>query len=241
MEQQQYAQTRRRVLVVDDDPTVAEVVSGYLDRAGYLVDRAADGPEALARAAAHRPDLVVLDLMLPGMDGLEVCRRLRQESDVYIIMLTAKSEEADRIVGLELGADDYMTKPFSPRELVARVKSVLRRSRDADTVYPTEESGTIDASPLCIDLARRQVTKRGVPVDLTTLEFDLLRVFASRPGIVFSRAQLLQRVWDYDFLGDERVVDVHIGLLRKKIEDDPSEPALLKTVRGVGYKFDRSE
>jgi two-component system alkaline phosphatase synthesis response regulator PhoP len=187
-----------------------------------------------------QPHLIVLDLMLPGMDGLEVCRRLRQESDVYILMLTAKSEEADRVVGLELGADDYLAKPFSPRELVARVKAVLRRSRPVASAPPDNESGIIDAPPLRIDLARRRVIKRGAPVDLTALEFDLLRELASRPGIVYSRAQLLQRVWGYDFLGDERVVDVHIGLLRKKIEDDPSEPELLKTVRGVGYKFDGS-
>jgi two-component system alkaline phosphatase synthesis response regulator PhoP len=155
-------------------------------------------------------------------------------------MLTAKSEEADRVVGLELGADDYVAKPFSPRELVARVKAVLRRSRPVAGVLPDSEGGIIDAPPLRIDLARRRVVKRGAPIDLTALEFDLLRALASRPGIVYSRAQLLQRVWGYDFLGDERVVDVHIGLLRKKIEDDPSEPELLKTVRGVGYKFDGS-
>ncbi len=231
----------KRILVVEDETNIVNLVRAYLEREGYAVDTAADGHAALSKARAIRPHLIVLDLMLPGMDGLEVCRRLRQESDVYIIMLTAKSEEADRVVGLELGADDYLTKPFSPRELVARVKAVLRRVRDVDDVLQGEQGGVIAATPLSIDLARRQVTKRGAEVDLTALEFDLLRVLAARPGIVFSRAQLLQRVWDYDFLGDERVVDVHIGLLRKKIEDDPSEPTLLKTVRGVGYKFDRGE
>ena len=229
-----------RVLVVEDEANIVNLVRAYLEREGFTVDTVTDGRAALHHARTTRPHLIVLDLMLPGMDGLEVCRRLRQESDVYILMLTAKSEEADRIVGLELGADDYLTKPFSPRELVARVKAVLRRSRPVADALPDSASGIIDAPPLRIDLARRRVTKRGVPVDLTALEFDLLHALAGRPGIVYSRAQLLQRVWGYDFLGDERVVDVHIGLLRKKIEDDPSEPELLKTVRGVGYKFDGS-
>ena len=229
-----------RVLVVEDEANIVHLVRAYLEREGFTVDTVTDGRAALHHARTARPHLIVLDLMLPGMDGLEVCRRLRQESDVYILMLTAKSEEADRIVGLELGADDYLAKPFSPRELVARVKAVLRRSRPVAGALPDSESGIIDAPPLCIDLARRRVIKRGAPIDLTALEFDLLRELASRPGIVYSRAQLLQRVWGYDFLGDERVVDVHIGLLRKKIEDDPSEPELLKTVRGVGYKFDGS-
>jgi len=227
-----------RILVVEDEANIANLVRAYLEREGFTVRVATDGRAALQQAGATRPDLVVLDLMLPGMDGLEVCRRLRQQSDVYIIMLTAKSEESDRVVGLELGADDYLTKPFSPRELVARVKAVLRRSRDSEAIAPHPASGEVAAGPLVIDLGRRRVTKNGVAIDLTTLEFDLVRVLASEPGIVFSRAQLLQRVWGYDFMGDERVVDVHIGLLRKKIEDDSSEPVLLRTVRGVGYKFD---
>jgi len=229
-----------RILVVEDEANIVNLVRAYLEREGFTVDAVTDGRAALHQARTTRPHLIVLDLMLPGMDGLDVCRRLRQDSDVYILMLTAKSEEADRIVGLELGADDYLTKPFSPRELVARVKAVLRPSRPVASALPESASGIIDAAPLSIDLARRRVTKRGAPVDLTALEFDLLRELASRPGIVYSRAQLLQRVWGYDFLGDERVVDVHIGLLRKKIEDDSSEPELLKTVRGVGYKFDGS-
>jgi two-component system alkaline phosphatase synthesis response regulator PhoP len=227
-----------RILVVEDEANIVNLVRAYLEREGFTVDAVTDGRAALHHARVMQPHLIVLDLMLPGMDGLEVCRRLRQESDVYILMLTAKSEEADRIVGLELGADDYLAKPFSPRELVARVKAVLRRRRPIAGTLPDSASGIIDAPPLHIDLARRRVSKRGVPIDLTALEFDLLCELASRPGIVYSRAQLLQRVWGYDFLGDERVVDVHIGLLRKKIEDDPSEPELLKTVRGVGYKFD---
>ncbi len=230
-----------RILVVEDEANIVNLLRAYLEREGFVVKTAGDGRAALQQARATRPHLVVLDLMLPGMDGLEVCRRLRQESEVYIIMLTAKTEEADRIVGLELGADDYLTKPFSPRELVARVKAVLRRGRDAGGILPRAESGAIEAGPLTIDLARRTVVKKGAAgatIELTTLEFDLLRVLAGEPGIVFSRAQLLQRVWGYDYAGDERVVDVHIGLLRKKIEDDSSEPVLLKTVRGVGYKFD---
>jgi len=229
-----------RILVVEDEANIINLVRAYLEREGFAVKTVADGRAALQQAHATRPDLIILDLMLPGMDGLEVCRRLRQESDVYIIMLTAKTEEADRIVGLELGADDYLTKPFSPRELVARVKAVLRRRREGNGggARVTHESGTIVAGPLTIDLARRRVIKSGQPIDLTALEFELLHVFADDPGIVFSRAQLLQRVWGYDYVGDERVVDVHIGLLRKKIEDDPSEPLLLKTVRGVGYKYD---
>ncbi len=230
-----------RVLVVEDEVNIVNLVRAYLEREGFVVETATDGRAALQQARSSHPHLIVLDLMLPGMDGLEVCRRLRQESAVYILMLTAKSEEADRIVGLELGADDYLTKPFSPRELVARVKAVLRRRRDGDDALEGGESRLIVAPPLSIDLARRQVARDDRPIDLTTLEFELLRVFAANPGIVFSRAQLLQRVWGYDFLGDERVVDVHIGLLRKKIEDDPSEPVLLKTVRGVGYKFDAQE
>jgi len=230
-----------RILVVEDEANIVNLVRAYLEREGFAVKTVADGRTAVQQAHATRPDLIILDLMLPGMDGLEVCRRVRQESDVYIIMLTAKSEESDRIVGLELGADDYLTKPFSPRELVARVKAVLRRRRDGSGArggFGRGEQGAIVAGPLTIDLARRRVTKGGQPIDLTTLEFDLLCVLAGDPGIVLSRAQLLQRVWGYDYIGDERVVDVHIGLLRKKIEADPSEPALLRTVRGVGYKYD---
>lgn len=228
-----------RILVVEDEANIVNLVRAYLEREGFAVRTASDGRMALQQAQTMRPNLIVLDLMLPGMDGLEVCRRLRQESEVYIIMLTAKTEELDRVLGLELGADDYMTKPFSPRELVARVKAVLRRSRETEPAPRAGgENKIIVAGPLCIDLARRRVTKSKAPIDLTALEFDLLRTLAGEPGIVFSRTQLVQRVWGYDYVGDERVVDVHIGLLRKKIEDDPSEPALLKTVRGVGYKFE---
>ena len=228
------------VLVVDDEPSIVELARIYLERDGFRVETAGSGPEGLRAVAEHCPDLVILDVMLPGLDGFGVCREIRRQADTPILMLTARIEDTDKIVGLELGADDYLTKPFSPRELVARVKAVLRRSRPVADALPDSPSGIIDAPPLRIDLARRRVTKRGAPVDLTALEFDLLRALASRPGYVCSRAQLLHQVWGYDFLGDERVVDVHIGLLRKKIEDDPSEPDLLKTVRGVGYKFDGS-
>ncbi|MFG2465804.1 response regulator transcription factor [Streptomyces canus] len=233
MEQQQYAPTRPRVLVVDDDPTVAEVVAGYLDRAGYLVDRAADGPDALARAAANRPDLVVLDLMLPGMDGLEVCRRMRGRGPVPVIMLTARGDEDDRILGLEVGADDYVTKPFSPRELVLRVESVLRRSR------PSQPSGHLGAAGLSMDPAARRALKDGAELALTVREFDLLAFFLRHPGRVFSREDLMREVWGWDF-GDLSTVTVHVRRLRGKVEDDPARPRLIQTVWGVGYRFDGS-
>ncbi|WP_339130553.1 response regulator transcription factor [Streptomyces sp. f51] len=220
-----------RVLVVDDDPTVAEVVSGYLHRAGYLVDRAADGPAALARAAAHRPDLVVLDLMLPGMDGLEVCRRLRAQGPVPVIMLTARGDEDDRILGLEVGADDYVTKPFSPRELVLRVESVLRRTRPAPAARPLRAAG------LAVDPSARRATKDGTELALTLREFDLLAFFLRHPGRAFAREDLMREVWGWDF-GDLSTVTVHVRRLRGKVEDDPARPRLIQTVWGVGYRFD---
>ncbi|MFC7258762.1 response regulator transcription factor [Streptomyces lutosisoli] len=220
-----------RVLVVDDDPTVAEVVSGYLDRAGYVVDRAADGPAALARAAAHWPDLVVLDLMLPGMDGLEVCRRLRGRGPVPVIMLTARGDEDDRILGLEVGADDYVTKPFSPRELVLRVESVLRRTRPVTVAHPLHTAG------LTIDPAARRATKNGTELALTVREFDLLAFFLRHPGRAYGREDLMREVWGWDF-GDLSTVTVHVRRLRGKVEDDPARPRLIQTVWGVGYRFD---
>ncbi|WP_405547103.1 response regulator transcription factor [Streptomyces phaeochromogenes] len=220
-----------RVLVVDDDPTVAEVVSGYLDRAGYLVDRAEDGPTALAGAAAHWPDLVVLDLMLPGMDGLEVCRRLRGRGPVPVIMLTARGDEDDRILGLEVGADDYVTKPFSPRELVLRVESVLRRTR------PRAGTRTHSAAGLTVDPAARRATKNGGELALTLREFDLLAFFLRHPGRAFSREDLMREVWGWDF-GDLSTVTVHVRRLRNKVEDDPARPRLIQTVWGVGYRFE---
>ncbi|MFM9371370.1 response regulator transcription factor [Streptomyces sp. Da 82-17] len=244
MEQQPYAATspgpvdggrapadRALVLVVDDDPTVAEVVAGYLDRAGYAVDRAADGPAALRLAAARRPDLVVLDLMLPGMDGLEVCRRLRADGPVPVVMLTARGDEDDRINGLEVGADDYVTKPFSPRELVLRVASVLRRSRPAEGTRPLSAAG------LTVDPAARRATRDGAELALTLREFDLLAYFLRHPGRAHSREDLMREVWGWDF-GDLSTVTVHVRRLRGKIEDDPAEPRLIRTVWGVGYRFE---
>ncbi|WP_405537458.1 response regulator transcription factor [Streptomyces sp. NBC_00075] len=220
-----------RVLVVDDDPTVAEVVSGYLDRAGYVVDRAGDGPTALAGAATHWPDLVVLDLMLPGMDGLEVCRRMRERGPVPVIMLTARGDEDDRILGLEVGADDYVTKPFSPRELVLRVESVLRRTR------PTAGERPLDAVGLTVDPAARRATKNGAELALTLREFDLLAFFLRHPGRAYGREDLMREVWGWDF-GDLSTVTVHVRRLRNKVEDDPARPRLIQTVWGVGYRFD---
>jgi two-component system, OmpR family, response regulator ResD len=232
--EQQHGQTGARVLVVDDDPTVAEVVTGYLDRAGYVVDRAGDGPDALARAAAHWPDLVVLDLMLPGMDGLEVCRRMRGRGPVPVIMLTARGDEDDRVLGLEVGADDYVTKPFSPRELVLRVESVLRRTR------PSQPSGRLTAAGLAVDPAARRALKDGAELALTIREFDLLAFFLRHPGRVFSREDLMREVWGWDF-GDLSTVTVHVRRLRGKVEDDPGRPRLIQTVWGVGYRFDGSQ
>ncbi|MFE5814690.1 response regulator [Streptomyces sp. NPDC056479] len=241
MEQQQqpYPQAGARVLVVDDDPTVAEVVSGYLDRAGYVVDRAGDGPDALARAAAHRPDLVVLDLMLPGMDGLEVCRRIRGEAPVPVIMLTARGDEDDRILGLEVGADDYVTKPFSPRELVLRVQSVLRRTLPARAggTPVAHPAGTLRAAGLSVDPAARRALKDDAELALTIREFDLLAFFLRHPGRAFSREDLMREVWGWDF-GDLSTVTVHVRRLRGKVEDDPARPRLIQTVWGVGYRFD---
>jgi DNA-binding response OmpR family regulator len=224
----------KRVLVVDDEAMVAEVVERYLRREGYEVVSAADGAAALEAAQQHRPDLVVLDLMLPKVDGLEVCRRLRARSQVPVIMLTAKGEELDRIIGLELGADDYLSKPFSPRELVARVKAVLRRSVSAEE----PQSAVLDFGDLVIDPAGRTVRVLGATVDLTAKEFDLLLFMARAHGRVFTRAELLDKVWDYEYFGDAGTVTVHIRRLRSKIEADPARQAYVKTVWGVGYKFD---
>lgn len=224
------------MLVVDDDPTVAEIVAGYLDRAGFAVDRAADGPTAVAMASTVRPDLVVLDLMLPGLDGLEVCRRIREQhregGPVPVVMLTARGEEDDRILGLEVGADDYVTKPFSPRELVLRVESVLRRAGTPAAPGPWLRSG-----PLALDPAARRATRNGVELQLTIREFDLLAFFLRHPGRVVGREELMHRVWGWEF-GDLSTVTVHVRRLREKIEDDPARPRLITTVWGVGYRFD---
>jgi two-component system alkaline phosphatase synthesis response regulator PhoP len=224
-----------KVLLVDDEPNLVDLVKGYLDREGYQVFVATDGPNAVDRARYVRPDLVVLDLMLPGFDGLEVCRRLRQFTDAYVLMLTARGEEIDRIVGLEVGADDYLTKPFSPRELVARIKAMLRRPRQPSSSQP-ETPPVHRFGELAIDEARHEVTLRGAVVQLTAREFALLAELASQPGRVFTRSQLLEHVWGTEYY-DEHVVDVHVANLRHKLEDDPSHPRFVETVRGVGYRF----
>jgi DNA-binding response OmpR family regulator len=223
------------VLVVDDDHTVREVVVSYLKAGGHQVLEAADGETALATLHHGRADLVVLDLMLPGIDGLEVCRRLRETSDVPIIMLTALGEETDRVVGLKLGADDYVTKPFSPRELVLRVDSVLRR------VGPSDEPGepVLTDGDLVVDLTRHVVTLRGDRLALTGREFDLLRFLVAHPGVAWSREQLLQEVWGWSF-GDQSTVTVHVRRLREKVESDPTHPSRLVTVWGVGYRWEAS-
>ncbi|MCX5205412.1 response regulator transcription factor [Streptomyces sp. NBC_00237] len=222
----------QRVLVVDDDPTVSEVVTGYLERAGFAVERAADGPGALASAERHRPDLVVLDLMLPGMDGLQVCRELRARGPVPVIMLTARSGEEDRILGLEVGADDYVTKPFSPRELVLRVTSVLRRAARTPPPGPA-----LRAAGLEVDPTARRAVKDGRELGLTLREFDLLAHFLRHPGQVCGRELLMREVWGWEF-GDLSTVTVHVRRLRSKIEEDPARPRLIQTVWGAGYRFD---
>lgn len=222
-----------RILVVEDDDGIVRAVRAYLERAGFEVSVASDGLQGLHQALAEPPTLIVLDWMLPGLDGLEFMRRLRREQRTPVIMLTARTEENDRIVGLELGADDYVTKPFSPRELVARVKAVLRRAEPSDEGDPDR----LVTGPLVIDLARRTVSREGVPLDLTVLEFNLLHTLASQPGRVFSRDELLSRVWGADFSGVDRVVDVHISHLRQKLEVDSETPGLVVTVRGIGYKL----
>ena len=222
-----------KVLVVDDEESIVDLLRSYLTRDGFQVETAMDGPAALAKARAFHPDVVVLDIMLPGLDGLEVLRQLRAESQVYVVMLTAKSEEADKVVGLSVGADDYVTKPFSPRELAARIRAILRRGRGAAPEAPR----ALVFAGLRIDPARREVLKDGALVDLTALEFNLLYTLASYPGHVLSREQLLERVWGGEYFGDDRVVDAHVKKLRQKLGDDAAQPRFLHTVRGIGYKF----
>jgi len=225
-----------KILIVEDEAMVADVVSRYLRRDGFQVLLAADGQAALDIAREQSPDLVLLDLMLPKIDGLEVCRRLRAGSQVPIIVVTAKGDETDRIVGLELGADDYVSKPFSPRELVARVRAVLRRSKPA--LVGATTGVALRVGPIEVDPAGRSATVEKQPVELTAKEFDLLWFLARNAGQVFSRTQLLDQVWDYDYFGDESTVTVHIHRLRTKIEPDPVRPRYLKTVWGVGYKLE---
>jgi DNA-binding response OmpR family regulator len=224
-----------RILVVDDDVNVRDVVRRYLEHAGYQVELAGDGEEALRLAEKSEPDLVVLDLMLPGIGGLEVCRWLRQRWPVPVVMLTARGEEDDRIAGLLIGADDYIAKPFSPRELVLRVTSVLRRTH-AEPVAAREE--LVDGD-LRMDVTARQASRSGVPLPLTGREFDLLEFLITHAGTAFTRAELLSRVWGWDF-GDQSTVTVHVRRLREKVEPDPARPSRISTVWGVGYRYNRT-
>ena len=237
-----------RILVVDDEPPIVELVTGYLEREGWVVESAGDGIAALEAAARFDPDVIVLDVMLPGLDGIEVCRRLRTFSDAYVLMLTARGEEIDRIMGLTVGADDYLVKPFSPREVVARIKALLRRPRAGQAGHrarPSEASGTARSigaagtapAGLEIDEGRRLVRVDGAPVDLTALEFNLLALLAREPGIVIPRQALLDTLWGPEFVGDDHLVDVHIANLRRKLGDEPANPRFVETVRGVGYRL----
>lgn len=224
----------KKILVVDDEPTLVATLKYNLEREGYEVVTAADGESGLSAARDTRPDVIVLDLMLPGLDGLDVCRILRREMTAPILMLTAKTEEVDKVVGLELGADDYVTKPFSMRELLARVRALVRR---AETPAMTE-SEVLTAGDLRVDLRRRQALRGGQPLPLKPRGFDLLAFFLRNHGRAFTRERLLNEIWGFDFAGDTRTVDVHIRWLREKIEDEPAKPTRLITVRGVGYRFE---
>ncbi len=228
---------RRRVLVVDDESSVREVLSQYLAIEGYAVVQAADGVEALLIAQRHPPDLVILDLMLPGLDGYEVCRRLRERSAVPILMLTARSEQTDKLEGFRAGTDDYVTKPFSPHEVVMRVGAIMRRV-DATSVPAIVLEDMLRVGSLVIHPKLRQAEREGRPLDLTAKEFDLLYYLASSPRQVFTRQQLLDAVWDFAYAGDPSTVTVHMRRLREKVERDPARPQHLKTVWGVGYKFE---
>ena len=222
------------VLVVEDERKIRELVRGYLEREGMEVIAASDGNVGLELIRERAPDVVILDVMLPGIDGFEVLRRAREFSDAYVIMLSARAEEIDRIVGLSVGADDYLIKPFSPRELVARVKALLRRPRPA---HRAGVDGVLERDDLAIDPRRRRVTVGGRSVELTTIEFELLLALAEEPGIVLGRQQLLDRVWGVDYVGDEHVVDVHLANLRRKLGDDAAAPRFIETVRGAGYRL----
>ena len=220
-----------KILIVDDEPSIIKLVSAYLKPEGYEVFTAADGPSGLKMAKAYKPDLVVLDLMLPGMDGLEILTRLRRESDVYVILLTARAEETDKIVGLSVGADDYVTKPFSPRELVARFKAALRRQQ---TGAGSGSEAVLSFKRVQIDVSARSVTVDGHPVDLTAIEFDLLKALAENHGRVLSRERLIEKVWGGEYFGEMRVVDVHLGHVRQKL----GPASFITTVRSVGYRFE---
>lgn len=221
-----------KILVIDDEPSIVNLVSSYLKAEGYEVLTASDGPSGLKSARVFRPDLILLDVMLPGMDGIELLSRLRRESDVYVILLTARTEETDKIVGLTVGADDYVTKPFSPRELTARVKAALRRVQSGPG--SALEGSVLSFRHVRIDVDGRQVTVDEHPIELTAIEFDLLRSLAENRGRVFTREQLLEKIWGGEYFGELRVVDVHLGHVRQKL----GLPGLITTVRGVGYRFE---
>ena len=221
------------ILIVDDELSIRKAVSAYLEAEGFVVHTAEDGEQALGLFRRYRPSVVVLDIMLPGMDGLEVLQHIRRESNVYVLMLTAKSEEIDRVVGLTVGADDYMPKPFSPRELVARVKALLRRER---IPLPSENEPVLQFANLHIDVRRHEVWRGETPIELTALEFKILTILAQNAGQVLSREQLIEKVWGYDAFLDDRTVDVHIRRIRHKLEEDPIDPQFILTVRGIGYK-----
>jgi two-component system alkaline phosphatase synthesis response regulator PhoP len=222
---------KAKILVVDDEQSILDLVTAYLEKEGYEYRTAMDGHSGLKSARMFKPDIIVLDIMLPGMDGIEALTELRKDSDVYVIMLTAKAEETDKIVGLSVGADDYLTKPFSPRELMARIKAALRRMKGSPT---RPEISALQFQHLKIDLAGRHVWMNDIPVELTTIEFDVLRTLAENPGIVLSREQILENVWGYDYYGEIRVVDVHVGHIRQKLGSED----IITTVRGVGYRFE---
>jgi DNA-binding response OmpR family regulator len=233
-----------RALVVDDEAPLADVVASYLQREHFEVTVRHTGADALAVAREVDPDVVVLDLGLPGIDGLEVCRQLRTFSDAYVVMLTARDTEMDTIVGLSVGADDYVTKPFSPRELVARIRAMLRRPRTASAAPRPLSAGEAPArafGPLSIDIAGRQLFLDGEPIALTRTEFDILAALSSRPGVVWSRRQLIDAVWGEPWVGNDHLVDVHVGHLRRKLGDDPTDPRFVFTVRGVGYRMGSGE
>ena len=224
----------KKILVVDDEPTLVATLKYNLEREGYEVVTAADGESGLSAARDTRPDVIVLDLMLPGLDGLDVCRILRREMTAPILMLTARTEEVDKVVGLELGADDYVTKPFSMRELLARIRALVRRAE----MPPPARPEILTEGDLRVDLSRRQASRGGEPLPLKPRELDLLAFFLRNHGRAFTREQLLSEIWGFDFVGDTRTVDVHIRWLREKIEDEPGKPTRLITVRGVGYRFE---
>ncbi len=224
----------KKILIVEDEPTLVATLRYNFEREGFQVTTAGDGEIAISAARNEHPDLIILDLMLPKMDGLEVCRLLRRETATPILMLTAKTDEVDKVVGLEIGADDYVTKPFGMRELTARVRSLLRRAEQRSQ----PDSENLSAGDIAVDIARRQAFRSGQPLPLKPKEYELLAFLLRNRGRAFTRDQLLNRVWGYDFAGDSRTVDVHVRWLREKIEEEPSRPARLITVRGTGYRFD---